>query len=109
MDDKSARRKRGSDRAADPPQEAAEAAEPVATAPRAAQGAGADIVPLPAGRLRRHRAGRAPDVRVEDHISRQLRALYQDVVTQPIPDRFVELLRQLEAGGPRPPDKESGA
>ena len=64
----------------------------------------ADILPLPASRIRR--AQRRPParakVKVEDHISRQLRALYDDVVSQPIPDRLVDLLRQLETGNGAP-------
>ena len=35
---------------------------------------------------------------VQGHIGRQLRALYDDVLSQPIPDRFLDLLRQLDEG-----------
>jgi Anti-sigma factor NepR len=38
---------------------------------------------------------RAPDVK--DHISRQLRALYDEVANQPVPDRFMDLLGRLDA------------
>ena len=34
---------------------------------------------------------------VQAYIGRQLRAVYDDVVKQPIPDRFLALLEQLEA------------
>ncbi len=45
--------------------------------------------------------GQAPlnpfDTDIQSHIGRQLRALYDSVVSQPVPDRFHELLSQLEA------------
>jgi hypothetical protein len=34
---------------------------------------------------------------VKDHIGRQLRALYDEVAGQPVPDRFMELLNRLDA------------
>jgi hypothetical protein len=37
---------------------------------------------------------RAPNVK--DHISRQLRALYDEVANQPVPDRFMDLLGRLD-------------
>lgn len=44
--------------------------------------------------------GQAPldpfDTDIQSHIGRQLRALYDGVVSQPVPDRFLELLTQLE-------------
>jgi hypothetical protein len=33
---------------------------------------------------------------VKDHIGRQLRALYDEVASQPVPDRFMELLNRLD-------------
>jgi len=33
---------------------------------------------------------------VQDHIGRQLRALYDDVLGQPVPDRFKELMDRLD-------------
>ena len=33
---------------------------------------------------------------VKDHIGRQLRALYNEVASQPVPDRFMELLDRLD-------------
>ena len=33
---------------------------------------------------------------IEGHIGRQLKAVYDDVLKQPIPDRFLDLLSQLE-------------
>lgn len=33
---------------------------------------------------------------VKDHIGRQLRALYDGVASQPVPDRFMELLNRLD-------------
>jgi len=45
-------------------------------------------------------SGRAPgepfDSDVQSHIGRQLRAIYDGVVAQPVPDRFLELLNELE-------------
>jgi hypothetical protein len=38
---------------------------------------------------------RVPDVK--DHISRQLRALYDEVANQPVPDRFMEMLGRLDS------------
>ncbi len=38
---------------------------------------------------------------VQAYIGRQLRAVYDDVVKQPIPDRFLALMEQLEAKTPR--------
>jgi hypothetical protein len=40
---------------------------------------------------------RVPDVK--DHIARQLRALYDDVAGQPVPDRFMDLLNRLDDDG----------
>ncbi len=33
-----------------------------------------------------------------EHIGKELRELYAEVVAQPVPDRFLELLNKLEAG-----------
>ncbi len=38
----------------------------------------------------------APVQAVELLISRQLRAIYDEVVNEPVPDRFVKLLEELE-------------
>ena len=40
-----------------------------------------------------------PDV--TDHISRQLKAVYDDVLSQPVPDRFFSLLSQLDTDSDR--------
>ena len=42
-----------------------------------------------------------PDVPIDEHIGRHLKAIYHDVLQQPIPDRFLDLLNQLgdEPGG----------
>ncbi|WP_236846359.1 MULTISPECIES: NepR family anti-sigma factor [unclassified Bosea (in: a-proteobacteria)] len=37
------------------------------------------------------------DPRVQESIGRSLKAHYEDLVTAPIPDRFLALLAQLEA------------
>lgn len=36
---------------------------------------------------------------IQDHIGRQLRALYDDVLSQPVPDRFKELMERLDHKG----------
>ena len=36
------------------------------------------------------------DAGLQGHIGRYLRHLYDDVVHQPVPDRFVQLLEELE-------------
>ncbi len=38
---------------------------------------------------------------VQAYIGRQLRAVYDDVVKQPIPDRFLALMKQLEEQDPQ--------
>ena len=43
------------------------------------------------------RGGSGPDVHA--YIGRQLRAVYDDVAKQPIPERFIELMKQLESAG----------
>ncbi|MEE4237866.1 MAG: NepR family anti-sigma factor [Anderseniella sp.] len=49
-----------------------------------------------AGMLPDGQRGHGPDPVVEEAIGRQLRKLYDDVASEPVPDRFAELLRQLE-------------
>ncbi len=53
--------------------------------------AGENVVRPPAGMD----AALEPDVQA--HLGRQLRALYDEVASQPVPDRFRILLEQLEA------------
>jgi hypothetical protein len=36
------------------------------------------------------------DANLQAHIGRHLRALYDDIVNQPVPERFVRLLEELE-------------
>jgi hypothetical protein len=38
---------------------------------------------------------------ISDIIGRRLRTYYDEVAAQPVPDRFLELLAQLEAKSPR--------
>ena len=40
--------------------------------------------------------GRPGVTDVQAYIGRQLRAVYDDVVKQPIPDRFLDLMKQLD-------------
>ena len=44
-------------------------------------------------------AGDPPVTDVQAYIGRQLRAVYDDIAKQPIPDRFLDLMRQLETKG----------
>jgi hypothetical protein len=44
--------------------------------------------PPPEGRIE-------PDI--QDHIGRQLRAVYNEVLDEPVPDRFLRLLADLES------------
>ena len=34
---------------------------------------------------------------ISDQIGRQLRSVYNDVLAQPVPDRFLDLLKDLDA------------
>lgn len=34
---------------------------------------------------------------IGEHIGRELRGLYEDIIAQPVPERFLELLNKLEA------------
>lgn len=36
---------------------------------------------------------------LQAYIGRQLRAVYDDVARQPVPDRFLELMKKLESAG----------
>jgi hypothetical protein len=38
---------------------------------------------------------------IQDEIGAKLRQLYADVVEEAVPDRFLDLLKQLEKGGKR--------
>jgi hypothetical protein len=42
---------------------------------------------------------------IQDRIGQQLRAMYNDVVAQGIPDRFTELLKQLDHRSDEPRDE----
>ena len=50
-------------------------------------------------RRRSPKHGAAVQIEAQDHIGRQLRAIYDDLLSQPVPDRFLELLRQLDDTG----------
>jgi len=63
------------------------------------QAKGPAMVARPDGELQmdqRKPAAPAQAPAVDQLISRQLRALYDEVVNEPIPDRFVQLLEELE-------------
>lgn len=42
--------------------------------------------------------GTGGSTEIGDQIGKELRGLYDDIVAQPVPDRFLDLLNQLEAG-----------
>ena len=53
---------------------------------------------------------------IQSRIGHQLRAMYDDVVRQGVPDRFVELIRKLDVPKPDPqlgatgdPEKDGGS
>lgn len=54
------------------------------------------------GRSRRRppKSGASIQMQVQDHIGRQLRAVYDDLLSQPVPDRFLDLLEKLDQGKP---------
>ncbi len=52
--------------------------------------------------LEREEATRVAGVDVQAYIGRQLRAVYDDVANQPVPDRFLALMKQLEDVKPLP-------
>jgi Anti-sigma factor NepR len=62
-----------------------------------------NVLPMEPARRREARRRKSPSkIPIEEHIGRQLRSLYDDVLAQPIPDRFLDLLKQLEAqSGPK--------
>lgn len=47
------------------------------------------------------------DQKVQERLGRQLKALYDDVVKQPIPDRLLSLIAQLEEKQPESETKGS--
>lgn len=60
----------------------------------------AEIIKLDPAHLRskRPKPNDAPNVPIDEHIGRHLKAIYDDVLKQPIPERFLDLLNQLESG-----------
>jgi len=50
----------------------------------------------------------ALDPLVQSHIGRRLRSMFDEVASQPVPDRFLELLDQLESGGPGQDGSDDG-
>ena len=45
---------------------------------------------------------------IQSRIGHQLRAMYDDVVRQGVPDCFAELIRKLDASGPDPQLSRAG-
>jgi hypothetical protein len=54
----------------------------------------ADTSPAPQGKGRGKRGLERP---LQAHIGRQLQAVYNQVLEEKVPDRFIQLLRELEA------------
>ncbi|HTO64867.1 MAG TPA: NepR family anti-sigma factor [Bradyrhizobium sp.] len=46
---------------------------------------------------------------IQSRIGHQLRAMYDDVVRQGVPDRFVDLVRKLDGPATTPKTAESGS
>jgi hypothetical protein len=59
-------------------------------------GSGPIIEETPFSAPKKPRTALGPDIQAK--IGQQLRAMYDDVVKQGVPDRFTELLNQLDAG-----------
>ena len=59
-----------------------------------------------ATRKERRRSGKVGDD-VQAHIGERLRIHYEDVLSEPVPDRFLELLRQLERRERGEPGRET--
>lgn len=53
------------------------------------------------------RSGPALNRDIQTKIGQQLRAVYDDIVDQGVPDRFVDLLRDLDREVIEPGDKDS--
>ena len=45
---------------------------------------------------------------IQSRIGHQLRAMYDDVVRQGVPDRFAELIRKLDTSAPPPQVEDAG-
>jgi len=54
-----------------------------------------DPQPDPSGSARPPSSAVVPQI--QDHIGRQLRSIYNDVLSQPVPDRFRELMEKLDS------------
>ncbi len=57
---------------------------------------GAEPSDTPDPRAQSGKAGSVPAVDIQAYIGTQLRAVYDDIAKQPIPDRFLDLMRRLE-------------
>lgn len=60
-------------------------------------------------RHRKERSSPELDTELQAHIGRHLKAAYEDVLHQPVPDRFRELLAALSESEKKPGDSERGA
>jgi hypothetical protein len=52
----------------------------------------------PGGSEKTDKKGMAPELQA--HIGRHLRAVFDEVAREPVPDRFLQLLKELEKNGP---------
>jgi hypothetical protein len=55
-----------------------------------------DVDPLHAAKIMPRAKKPAAKQEISEQIGRQLRSVYNDVLAQPVPDRFLDLLRALE-------------
>ena len=51
---------------------------------------------VPSGMARQNKINSEIDEQTADFIGEKLRAEFSDILNQPIPERFIELIRQLE-------------
>lgn len=47
------------------------------------------------------KTGRDKAIQVSEHIGRELRAMFDGVVAEPVPEKFLELLEELERKQPK--------
>ncbi len=70
--------------------------QPPAPVPAALDGADPDLEGEPMEPTADPGADATLDPKLQDQIGRQLRAAFEEVVNQPVPDRFRQLLEELE-------------
>jgi hypothetical protein len=56
--------------------------------------------PAGAAAAKKEKVGRTPDGRKDDWVGRQLRRVYDDALSEPIPDDLMSLLQQIDKNAP---------